>query len=240
MAIKFGGEFEVKWKPEEVYDFLTDPKKFAPLFPDFQGMSEQDPTHFTVKVKVGISYIKGVAEVKMELTEADRPNRAQYKGSGSVAGGNVSLTSASTLPRPKPCLESYARSQAVKSNRRPNLSSKSAQSLAPKSAIIRWRFPQRCTRVSRSLLLWPNPRALQRTQPNSFRWNTNRWNPCWMRNRRWKTRAFFTRKWARIKSGTAFSNTEMWRKLFRKPPTWSTLIVCISIASPARRLRIMW
>ncbi|PYX67634.1 MAG: hypothetical protein DMG72_25025 [Acidobacteria bacterium] len=37
-------------------------------------------------------------------------------------------SSASTLPRPKPCLESYARSQAVKSNRRPNLSSKSAQS----------------------------------------------------------------------------------------------------------------
>src|SRR5256885_2491010 len=130
--------------------------------------------------------------------------------------------------------ESYARSQAVKSNRRPNLSSKSAQSLAPKSAIIRWRFPQRCTRVSRSLLLWPNPRALQRTQPNSFRWNTNRWNPCWMRNRRWKTRAFFTRKWARIKSGTAFSNTEMWTNLFRKPLTWSTLTVCISIASPAR------
>jgi len=45
-----------------------------------------------VKVKVGISYIKGVAEVKMELTQADRPKRAQYKGSGSVAGGYVSLT----------------------------------------------------------------------------------------------------------------------------------------------------
>jgi len=28
----------------------------------------------------------------MELTQADRPKRAQYKGSGSVAGGNVSLT----------------------------------------------------------------------------------------------------------------------------------------------------
>ena len=92
MAIKFGGEFEVKRKPEEVYDFLTDPKKFAPLLPDFQGMSAQDPTHFTVKVNVGISYIKGVAEVKMELTQADRPHRAQYKGNGRVSGGNVALT----------------------------------------------------------------------------------------------------------------------------------------------------
>jgi carbon monoxide dehydrogenase subunit G len=92
MAIKFGGDFEIKRKPEEVYDFLTDPKKFAPLLPDFRSMSVQDVTHFTVKVNVGISYIKGAADVKMELTQADRPTRAQYKGQGSVAGGNVSLT----------------------------------------------------------------------------------------------------------------------------------------------------
>jgi len=91
MAIKFSGEFEVKRTPEEVYDFLTDPSKFAPLLPDYQGMSVQDATHFTVKVNVGISYIKGVADVKMELAEAERPRRAQYKGNGSVAGGNVSL-----------------------------------------------------------------------------------------------------------------------------------------------------
>jgi uncharacterized protein len=92
MAIKFGGEFEVKRKPEEVYDFLIDPKKFAPLLPDFQGMTQQDEKHFTVKVNVGISYIKGTAEMKMQLAEAERPKRAQYKGQGSVAGGNVSMT----------------------------------------------------------------------------------------------------------------------------------------------------
>jgi uncharacterized protein len=92
MAIKFGGEFEVKKTPEEVYDFLIDPKKFAPLLPDFQGMTRQDDTHFAVKVKVGVSYIRGVAEVKLHLEEGDRPKRAQYKGQGTVAGGNVSLT----------------------------------------------------------------------------------------------------------------------------------------------------
>jgi carbon monoxide dehydrogenase subunit G len=91
MAIKFNGEFEVQRQPEEVYTFLTDPNKFAPLLPEFQGMSVQDATHFTVKVKVGVSYIKGVAEVKMELSQAENPRRAQYKGQGSVAGGGVSL-----------------------------------------------------------------------------------------------------------------------------------------------------
>ena len=92
MAIKFNGEFEVNLAPEQVYDFLTDPNKFAPLLPDFQGLTVQDPTHFTVKVNVGVSYIKGTAEVKMELAEANRPSRAQYKGQGSVAGGNVTMT----------------------------------------------------------------------------------------------------------------------------------------------------
>lgn len=91
MAIKFGGDFEVKRDPEEVYDFLTDPNKFAPLLPDFQGLSVQDPTHFTVKVNVGVSYIKGTADVKMELSQAERPTRAQYKGQGTVAGGGVAV-----------------------------------------------------------------------------------------------------------------------------------------------------
>jgi uncharacterized protein len=91
MAIKFSGEFEVKKKPDEVYDFLTDPNRFAPLLPEFQSLLVQDSTHFAVKVNVGISYIKGSADVKMELAEADRPRRAQYKGQGAVAGGNVTM-----------------------------------------------------------------------------------------------------------------------------------------------------
>jgi carbon monoxide dehydrogenase subunit G len=92
LAIKFGGEFEIKRTPEEVYDFLTDPNKFAPLLPDFQGMTQQDATHFTVKVNVGISYIRGAADMKMELIQAERPKRAEYKGQGSAAGGKVAMT----------------------------------------------------------------------------------------------------------------------------------------------------
>lgn len=97
MAIKLGGEFEVRRKPEEVYDFLTDPNKFAPLLPDFQSLSVQDATHFTVKVNVGVSYIKGAADVKMELAQAERPARAQYKGQGKMSGGNMSLTASFDL-----------------------------------------------------------------------------------------------------------------------------------------------
>lgn len=97
MAIKFAGAFEVQRTPEEVYDFLTDPNKFAPLLPEFQGVSVEDPEHFTIKVNVGISYIKGVADVRLHLAESQRPTRAQYKGQGSVAGGNVSMVAAFVL-----------------------------------------------------------------------------------------------------------------------------------------------
>jgi uncharacterized protein len=91
MSIKFNGDFEIARTPEEVFSFLTDPNKFGPLLPDFKGMTVHDSTHFNVKVNVGISYIKGTADVKMELTEADRPRRAQYKGQGNVAGGGATL-----------------------------------------------------------------------------------------------------------------------------------------------------
>ena len=97
MAIKFAGEFEVKKSPEEVYDFLIDPNRFAALLPDFQSLKVEDATHFTLKVNVGVSYIKGSADVKIELAEADRPRRAQYKGRGAVAGGNVTVVAAFDL-----------------------------------------------------------------------------------------------------------------------------------------------
>jgi uncharacterized protein len=92
MAIKLGGEFEVDRSPEEVYDFLTDPQKFAPLLPDFQSISVGDGHRFTVRVSVGISYIKGTADVRMELAESERPRRAKYQGQGSLPGGNLSIT----------------------------------------------------------------------------------------------------------------------------------------------------
>jgi carbon monoxide dehydrogenase subunit G len=57
----------------------------------------EDAEHFNVKVNVGISYIKGIADVKMHLSESQRPTRAQYKGQGSVAGGNVSMVAAFNL-----------------------------------------------------------------------------------------------------------------------------------------------
>ncbi len=91
------GEFRIGRKRDDVFDFLTDPKRFAPLLPDFEGMTIQNDRQLTVNVKVGISHIRGTASVQLELVEAERPRRAVYQGKGSVAGGTVNLTASFEL-----------------------------------------------------------------------------------------------------------------------------------------------
>ena len=91
MEIKFGGDFVVRKKPEEVYDFLVDPNRFCPLLPDYQSMEKLDDKNFLVKLSVGISHIRGIAAVKMSLVETHRPQRAVYEGKGDVPGGSAIL-----------------------------------------------------------------------------------------------------------------------------------------------------
>jgi uncharacterized protein len=92
VAIKFTGEFTAPRTPEEVFDFLADPNKFGPLLPEFESMTVQDATHFTVKVRVGVGNIRGTAEIKMELAEATRPQRALYKGHGTAVGSQITIS----------------------------------------------------------------------------------------------------------------------------------------------------
>ena len=97
MEIKLGGDFTVKKTPEEVYDFLVDPKRFCPLLPDYQSMEIVDAKNFLVKLSVGISHIRGTAAVKMTLVEEQRPKHAVYEGKGEVPGGSATIRAAFDL-----------------------------------------------------------------------------------------------------------------------------------------------
>lgn len=91
MEIRFGGDFTVPKKPEDVFAFLVDPNRFCPLLPDYQSMEIQDGKNFLVKLSVGISHIRGTAAVKLSLAEADKPRHALYEGQGDVPGGSATL-----------------------------------------------------------------------------------------------------------------------------------------------------
>jgi uncharacterized protein len=91
MEIKLAGDFTVGKTPEEVYNFLVDPHRFCPLLPDFQSMEVVDAKNFLVKVKVGVSHIRGVAAVKLTLVEELCPKQATYEGRGEIPGGSTMI-----------------------------------------------------------------------------------------------------------------------------------------------------
>ncbi|HXZ10793.1 MAG TPA: SRPBCC domain-containing protein [Candidatus Sulfotelmatobacter sp.] len=97
MEIKFGDAFTVNKKLEEVYAFLVDPNRFCPLLPEYQSIEIQDGKNFLVKLKVGISHIRGTAAVKLSLVEEEHPRRAAYEGKGDVPGGSATLRAGFSL-----------------------------------------------------------------------------------------------------------------------------------------------
>lgn len=96
MTIEFKGAFAVPRSPQEVYAFLSDPERFCPLLPDFQGMERQGE-EFKVKLRMGVSHIRGTASLRMALVQAEPPRSARYEGVGDVPGGSVKLTTGFVL-----------------------------------------------------------------------------------------------------------------------------------------------
>ena len=97
MPFAFSGDFTVAKSREEVYDFLTDPKAFGPLLPDFQGVNEEGKGRWTLKIKIGVAHIRGTASVRLILAAQNPPQSAEYIGQGQFAGGSVNLTASFEL-----------------------------------------------------------------------------------------------------------------------------------------------
>ena len=93
----YEGSFDVKAPKEKVFDFVTDPKKVTTIFPDVKDVKVVDATNFTLKAKVGISFIKGVMDVKLALVENKRPTFSKLKASGKGLNSAVDLESSFSL-----------------------------------------------------------------------------------------------------------------------------------------------
>ena len=86
------GSFLTSHSAEEVFDLLANPERFAPLLPDFESMSLEDPTHFTVTIGIAVAQINGHANLAMELREPVLPSFLEYHGQGLVAGSQLNLS----------------------------------------------------------------------------------------------------------------------------------------------------
>ncbi len=90
MRITHSGDFQVARSPQEVFDFLSDPEKLAPLLPDFKGLEKSDDA-YVIKLAVGVSHIRGTATIKLKLDDNQPHHKASYIGNGSMAGGSINL-----------------------------------------------------------------------------------------------------------------------------------------------------
>ncbi|MCU7854894.1 MAG: SRPBCC family protein, partial [Candidatus Thiodiazotropha sp. (ex Lucinoma borealis)] len=97
MEMKFDGSFDVDLPRNEVFEILSDPRKFAPMLPTFHSMEMKDDRTALVRIKVGIGRISGTASTELTLEEADAPVRARYVGRGKVMQGAYQMISAFDL-----------------------------------------------------------------------------------------------------------------------------------------------
>ncbi len=97
MEMKFDGEFKIDLPREELFVILSDPEKFAPLFPTFHSMEMKDERTANLKVKVGIGKIIATSTTELTLEEAVPPLRASYVGKGNVMQGAYQMTSSFEL-----------------------------------------------------------------------------------------------------------------------------------------------
>jgi len=93
----YNGAFDVTSSIEKVYDFITDPKKITTIFPDVENIKVLDENNFTLKAKVGMSFIKGTMDVKGTMTEKQKPVMAKLRARGTGLNSSVDLDSTFTM-----------------------------------------------------------------------------------------------------------------------------------------------
>jgi hypothetical protein len=86
VAIKLSGQFDVTKTPEEVYDFLTDPNKFAPLLPDFQGVTVHDPRTLQCESECGHFVHQGDRRRENALVGIQSPEACAIQGARKFGG----------------------------------------------------------------------------------------------------------------------------------------------------------
>lgn len=89
--------FETPAPRTVAWEFLMNPNDIAPCFPDLQSLEIISPDSFKVKVKVGISVVKGTMDFDFRIAEKNPPRSAKLVGSGRGVGSNIDLQTTFTL-----------------------------------------------------------------------------------------------------------------------------------------------
>jgi uncharacterized protein len=89
----YDGSFEVSASREVSYAFATDPAKITTIFPDVQEVKIIDSDNFELKTKIGISFIKGIMDVKGNIAEKIPSKFVKLKAKANGLGSSIELES---------------------------------------------------------------------------------------------------------------------------------------------------
>lgn len=89
--MRLEGTFEVPGRSDEVYEFLTDWSRVAPVLPDVTSYEVLDPDSIRFQARVGVSALRGVMRTRLTIVERVPGRRAHYRGRASGIGSSVDL-----------------------------------------------------------------------------------------------------------------------------------------------------
>ena len=81
MAV-FEEEFTINAAADAVWDFLLDPQRLAACIPGCESLEVEDATTYRVRLTVKVGFLSTTQEMRMTITEADRPRRLVSVGRG--------------------------------------------------------------------------------------------------------------------------------------------------------------
>jgi carbon monoxide dehydrogenase subunit G len=85
------GKFELSSPRPQVWDFLSDPKKFGPCLPELEELELSGENSFKVIVKVGMLFFRGKLKFDFTINEENPPSRVKFEGVGRGAGVSIKL-----------------------------------------------------------------------------------------------------------------------------------------------------
>lgn len=90
-SLRLEGTFEVPGRSDDVYAFLTDWSRVAPILPDVTSYEVLDPDSIRFQGRVGVSALRGVMRTRLTIVDREPGRRAHYRGRANGLGSSVDL-----------------------------------------------------------------------------------------------------------------------------------------------------
>lgn len=93
----FEGAIEAPISPARFYSFVTTPADIISILPDVEESKVSDGDHFSIRSRMGMSYIRGAVSMNFEIAEKRKNASVRMIGHGQGVQSSIDLTMTITL-----------------------------------------------------------------------------------------------------------------------------------------------